>query len=105
MLVTATKKTNKKLLIIFGIVFVLAIVFKYYFADKMFGTGDALLEGENLIQEEQTLDESAISGRRVLFKVLDNELFQSLKKIGDWPVEVKEKGRPNPFLKPQTVNP
>jgi uncharacterized protein YxeA len=47
---------------------------------------------------EKTVKEKITSFDKSI-KVLEDKKFMSLIKFGDWPLEVKEKGKANPFIK------
>ncbi|MFH1610955.1 MAG: hypothetical protein ABIA91_03650 [Patescibacteria group bacterium] len=47
---------------------------------------------------EKTVEEK-ISSFDESIKVLEGKKFMSLIKFGDWPLEVDEKGKVNPFIK------
>lgn len=56
-------------------------------------------ENEYILAPSEKKDEEKISQFEELIKIFEKENFKKLIKFGNWPVEVKEKGRSNPFLK------
>lgn len=92
------KKQRKLLgLLVILILAILAIIFFYFRSSS---------SEQSIISESQSLSiiKDQVPAEKIVEKIdfdidfLKNSFFQSLKIYGEWPLEINEKGRTNPFL-------
>ncbi len=93
----ATKKTSKKKIILYGIIIVIMIIGNIYIYHK----NSTPTESESIINDltvNLDLDSTMKNQTNETKAVIENNLFITLKKIGDWPVKPKNIGKTDPFV-------
>ena len=94
------KKISKNRLIVYSVIFILMIIGNIYYFRKNFSDNKTSAPITNIQLQETIFAEANIPSGDLLGQssVLENQLFRTLKKVGDWPVVPKKIGRANPFL-------
>ncbi|GEM_PF-2605496 len=91
-MVSKNKKTIIQIVIIIVMLVSAGIVVSNSFLKEKNQSPSITSPTPNLNEISDNVFEEAI-------RVFDKEAFQGLIKFGDWPLQVIDKGRPNPFLK------
>ncbi|HOY56336.1 MAG TPA: hypothetical protein PLH37_02855 [bacterium] len=87
---------NKKTIIQVVIIIIMftsaGTIFYNNFVKEKNQSADIEIVAPDLSEDSEDNFEDAI-------QIFDKEAFKSLIKFGDWPLQIVDKGRPNPFLK------
>ncbi len=99
-------QANKKKFIIYGVIILVIGAANVFIYMRNSGSDISDSAGGNLVNQ-QLLDEQASGiAQKKQVDILEHNLFKSLEKIGDWPVEpgAADFGKANPFA-PTPVTP
>jgi len=88
---------NKKM-VIYGVIFAVILAANIFMFFKNFSSPE--LENEDLVNYAAAGGNTLIKQQSAQVKaLLENNLFNTLKKIGDWPVKPSQQiGKPDPFI-------
>jgi len=103
--VTSQEKRQQLLMIVLIVITIVTLVILYFsFWRSSASIPSTIVDGESGL----TGSESGTDGVQVIERVIDqisfdisflkDPLFKSLKNYGEWPLEIGQKGRSNPFL-------
>jgi len=90
-------KITKKKMILYGVIIATMILGNIFIYFKNSNIPDIELDSNNLVMKLES--EVAVKSQASRTKaVIENNLFITLEKIGDWPVVPKNIGKADPFV-------
>ena len=106
---TPQEKRQQVLIVVLVVITIVTLIVLYFgFWRSSAPTPSTIVDEEAIIDEETGLTGSGAGGVQVIERVINqisfdisflkDPLFKSLKDYGEWPLEIGQKGRSNPFL-------